>query len=187
MTSHIPIQFHHSTLEHGFFIQGGDNEHDHDQDANDINKNISKKTNIYWECVTCQALCCVSHGLYYFTLTSMRTNTVPVLQMRKLGFRGALQLTQDHTARYYWSQESHPGSLTSETVLLATIPGPSLLYIEDFASPWPGCLEPQRRRAGHPFPGSSNLGVRNLESIPNGFDLLYGSISISKMGQKNLS
>ena len=48
MTSHIPIQFHHSTLGHGSFIQGGDNEHDHDQDANDINKNMSKKkTNIY--------------------------------------------------------------------------------------------------------------------------------------------
>lgn len=131
---------------------------------------------------------CVLHGLSYFTLNPIRTSIVPILHMRNLRLRDVLDLTQDHTARYWWSQESLPGNLTSETVLLATILDLSLLScIKDFASHWSGCLEPQRQRAGHAFPRSSRLRVINLDSTPNGFDLLYGSISISKRGQKSLS
>ena len=91
--------------------------------------------------------CRAPHTLSYFTLSALRTRTTPVLRTRNPRLRGALHLTQDHTARYYCSQDSHPGSLTSETVFLATIPGPSLLYLRDFASPWPGCLDPQRQRS----------------------------------------
>lgn len=127
------------------------------------------------------------HGvtLFHPHMNTMRTSTGRFYRGSQAQ-RGFCLLTQDHTAGSGWSQESHTSSVTSGTVLRATPLGPPRrCYMKAFAVPWPACLEPMFRRAGRALAKRNRLGVRSLHSTPGGSDLLYGSISLSNMGQKN--
>ena len=187
MATHALILFYHSTLGHRAFIQRGDHEHDHVQDANDINNNIQKRiTNIYWECVTCQALCCVLHR---FSISLSH------------------QSSESQYCSYFTDEE------TEAQRCFASYPGwHSKILVEPGITPklsdfrncalghdsWPfptvhkglgQCLarlpSAPKAEGKASFSRCSSLGVRDLESISSGFDLLCGSVPISKMEQKN--
>lgn len=111
---------------------------DGDQDVNDINNELTMKKEELTSggggllCGRRHTVCFRWIILFYPHVKPVRTSTVLVSRLRKLRLRGVLHLTQDHTARYWQSQESHQvlGLQTAYSHL-----DPSLLcYINDFTS-----------------------------------------------------
>lgn len=149
---------------------------------------IQRRTSIYGELVACQTLCpCFtwshlispSHERYenqYWSVLQRKSGSERFLPLNP-GSHSWLGVEPGITHKLCDFRNRAPSHS----------PGPSskMLHESLCRSPGPACLEPMFRRAGRALAKRKRLGVRSLHSTPGGSDLLYGSISLSNMGQKN--